>query len=996
MAKAQRPSLFTIPNHRAFADCLAQGVGMMIGDSPLVLAQAMILLPNQRARQAVLNAFVRLRGAGTLLPRLVVLGDDDIDAAGGGSIDRLGTADDMPPTIAPLHRLFLLSGLITRHKPDASTHERLRLAQQLAQAMDQLHYERIAFDRFSAQSDASGLSEHWQESYAMFEALLIEWPALLETMGLIDRADHRNRQYTALADLWTKSGLPARHVFAAGISTTAPAVADLLRAIVHQPGGYVVLPHCDLGMPDAHWDAIGSAKQGGGLQTHPQYAIKKLLDAMGYARGEVALWPGKSDFDGPSSRIFAARQMMLPAQFSAEWHADTKSSKATLPNVTAHVFKTPADEAQGIALMMRHALEMPGQTAALVTPDRGIARRVAEHLRRWDIVVDDSAGQPLTTTAAGDVIMSLAAVIGSNAAPVDLLAMLSNPMVRGPIAAGDDETSREVEAEVAARLTWLDQVRALDLALRGPRPAAGLPALRHALARAIERDASFANFWEDVETQLSPLISDGVARPMAHWLSAMLAVLRNWADDRLWTGQNGRAMSALFEDVIAQGDMTPTVKPHELAAVCKILLDSLVVHPPQGGHPRLYIWGLLEARLQRVDRMILAGLNEGQWPQLPSVDPWLAPAIRKQLNIDSVDRQIGLSAHDFTTALGAPAVALVRSERQGNAPTVASRFWLRIEALLGEKRALGCGPIDFAALSQTIDAPTAVVPLDRPYFAPPTDARPTRLGVTDVDVLRSDPFAFYARVALGLAALDRVDADPGPAWRGTRVHRALEQWLKQPVQTREQAERIWDDLLADPGVNPTVRTLWGPRVRLAIGWAADTIIAGKMDGRHPIESATERKGTATINGITISGVPDRIDRMPDGTLAIVDYKTGDGPPKAQEAAGYALQLGLLGWMAEQGVFTQKRAERVSVYEYWRLKKQRYSAGFGWTDPPFKSSAKASDDDAAVTADNFAAFAHQQLFDATDRWLHGDAAFVSRIAPKYVVGNGYDHLARLEE
>ena len=87
------------------------------------------------------------------------------------------------------------------------------------------------------------------------------------------------------------------------------------------------------------------------------------------------------------------------------------------------MFADDGQEAQGIALLMRHAIETPGRTAALVTPDRGLAERVAAALARWGISVDDSAGQPLSRTPPGALLLLLAK-LAADFDPVALVSLL--------------------------------------------------------------------------------------------------------------------------------------------------------------------------------------------------------------------------------------------------------------------------------------------------------------------------------------------------------------------------------------------------------------------------------------------------------------------------------------------------------------------------------------------------------------------------------------------
>ena len=263
--------------------------------------------------------------------------------------------------------------------------------------------------------------------------------------------------------------------------------------------------------------------------------------------------------------------------------------------------------------------------------------------------------------------------------------------------------------------------------------------------------------------------------------------------------------------------------------------------------------------------------------------------------------------------------------------------------------------------------------------------------MTEVDRLWADPFAFYARSGLGLFRWDGLDVDPTPAWRGTAIHEVLKRWLKAGVWTDDALESLASDLLNESGVNPVVRVLWKPRLLAPLMWAAQQVRVGKEEGREPILSATEVRGAMTIGPITLSGVPDRIDRLADGRLAVVDYKTGSGPKAAAVAAGYASQLGLLGLMAEDGAFTGQ-PESVSRFEYWRMNKK--SGQFGRVETPFP--ARKKDAEHTLDESNFVAFARERLSGAIALWLEGEEPFTARIKPEYTVGADYDQLMRLEE
>jgi ATP-dependent helicase/nuclease subunit B len=412
--------------------------------------------------------------------------------------------------------------------------------------------------------------------------------------------------------------------------------------------------------------------------------------------------------------------------------------------------------------------------------------------------------------------------------------------------------------------------------------------------------------------------------------------------------------------------------------------DGVAVRPGAGGHPRLFIWGLIEARLQRADLMILGGLNEGTWPALPAPDPWLAPKIRMELGMPGIERRIGLSAHDLASALGAPQVLLTRARRDARAPTIASRFWLRIETLTG---GLPLPAPRFDLLARAVDHVNALPDrAKRPRPCPPVADRPHSLSVTEVDRLSADPFAFYARAMLGLARLDPLDAEPTPAWRGTIIHDVLETWAKQDHYAPDALIRRMEHALDSPAIHTLTRLLALPRLIQAAEWIEAQVAHGREEGREPV--LAEERGEVKFAGITISGKADRIDRFADGSLAIVDYKTGSPPSTKQVANGYALQLALLSLIAEGGGFTGLRGTG-SAFEYWSLARDK-NRNFGKIVSP--CTGRSED---RIPADEFVARASAQFRTAIETWLTGNEPFTAKLRPEYAWGD-YDHLMRLEE
>jgi ATP-dependent helicase/nuclease subunit B len=897
MSDPQRVAVYAIPSHRSFADALAAGLIARFGKDTLGLASGRILLPNNRAVRAVTEAFVRASGGGLLLPRLIPIGDPDIGERIGGALEAVD-ADPVPPAVDPTERVLRLASIVGA---DGSA-EALRLAADLARTLDALLIEEIEPAQLrTAVAETSELARHWEKSLAKLELIYDRWPAILRAGGAIDLAERRNRLLHQLAERW-ESEPPPGFTVAAGITTAAPAVAAVVSRVARMPEGMVVLPGLLLGevFPNDEWDALGPDENGRGEATHPQYHLKLLLDRIGVARDEVQRWRWSGRGASPPARSRAVANAMAASDFSHKWQG-LRPAERRLSGIRVAELPDAASEAQSIALALRQALETPGKTAALVTPDRQLAGRVAALLRRWDIAADDSAGKPLSQMAAGTLLLGIASAAAEELAPVPLLALLKHPLVGG---------------EGEERAQWLDHVRRLDRALRGPRPPARLSGLDMLFA---EKDATRA--WSAVRERIAGL--DGILRePVAlSRLAVLLAeAAQTLAGEAAWRGPDGRMAADLIAELQASesaGRLTVTAE--DAVPLLRQFLDERAVRPPYGGHPRIFIWGLLEARLQRADLLVLGGLNEGVWPTLPAPDPWLPPKVRATLGMPTLEFRIGLAAHDFASALGAPEVLITRAKRDSRSPTVASRFLLRLEAISGGL------PRDLVLerITRALDDPGAARPVDRPAPSPPADQRPDRISVTAVDRLKADPFAFYASAILRLRELDPVDADHTARWKGEAVHKVFEEWLLHddcnPDKLRDRADR----LLGDAAIHPMLRALWAPRLLEAIDWIAALERSNQEAGRKPLKA--EITGEAPLAGITVHGRVDRIDRLPDGGLAIVDYKTGKPPSQKAVEEGFALQLGLLGLIGRAGGFEGVSGEP-EAFEYWSL--QRYRGGFG--------------------------------------------------------------------
>lgn len=979
------PQVYAIAAHRGFADALVAGLLPRYSEPELGLARLTLLLPSRRAARTVTEAFIRLSGNGLLLPRLAVVGDLDLDETLGSLLDPLGAGAAIPPAADPVRRWLRLAELLRLEERSESRAGAglLRRAFELGRTMDRLLVEDIAPEALLSErviGIVGELADHWRESTREFLAVQARWLSELAVRGEVDAPARRNLLFAHAARRWKESP-PSHPIVAAGVTSASPALARLLRVVSELARGAVILPDLDLGLDREQWDGLGTAGMPEAPDdppfgpedavTHPQYHLKLLLNRMGIARDEVQPWHRAGLAAAPPARSRAISNLFLPPSGSARWvglAADQRRLAGVRLMETAH----PGEEAQAIAVLIRQALEVPERRVALVTPDRGLAARVVAQLGRWGIEADDSAGQPLPQTAAGRLFLLLAETAAEDAAPVPLVALLTHPLVQ----AGE------------GRAAWLERARRLDLALRGPRPGPGLAPLAR-----IAAGQGLAAWWSEVEDVLAPLSALDGEPPLADMLEILVRAAEALCGIELWARADGRALAAFVEELRgAARDTGIRMEARELHAVLRDAMDRVAVRPPWGGHPRIAIYGLLEARMSRADLVICGGLVEGVWPARPAADSLLPPAVLRALGVPGADFRIGLSAHDLAAALGAPEVVLSWAQRDEGAPVIPSRFVLRVKAMLGSRLAEEHEEREAVRLARAIDVAPEAPACPRPMPMPSAEQRRVAISVTGLDRLRSDPYQFYASAILNLRSIDPLDAVPSPAWKGIAVHEILDRWHKggdPPGGLHGISAQVLDEMSA----HPLMRSLWRPRLVAALDWIDGEVARlREEEGRRAIE--TEVRGNMTLRGVRIHGRADRIDRLADGGLAIVDYKTGTPPSREMVRRGFSLQLGLVGLIAAAGGFAGVSGDPVE-FEYWSLgkdKDRRDDNGFGYVFRPFATKRAPN----GVAREEFLDLTRAYLEDAIDRWILGNDPFTARLNPDMGGFNDYDQLMRLDE
>ncbi len=955
------PRLYTIPPDAPFLDTLATAI--LNGDLPAAggaapdkadLARWTILLPTRRAVRALRESFLRVSSdTALLLPRIRALGDVDEDvlslSSSSGVSEDADLALDLPPAIGNLQRRLILTRLVLAWSMRiaslsdsaadggrATPAQAASLATQLAVLMDTLDTEQVSLDAL-AELVPERFADHWQRTLAFLEIVTEHWPKFLDEHQLMSPYARRNALMAAETER-LRAGPPDGPVIAAGSTATVPATAELLETVARLTDGAVVLPGLDLSLDEESWRAITAPVP---HPEHPQFGMQQFLARLGVSREEVAVL---GEGAGSGTRATLVSEVMRPAGTTDRWlgfsqEADLEPLAQALAGITRIDAPTEQDEAEVISLILRGAVEDEARTAALVTPDRTLARRVSARLERWGLKVDDSAGTPLAKTPPGAFADAVTEAVGSGFAPVPLLALLKHPLMR--------LGRRAADMRRVARLLEL-------AAFRQPATGRGIQAHRTAAARLHARAEqgeyvhpsiarlragdwkAVAALLDDLERAVAPLDEHfrhrGADVDLEVLTRCHIEVAQNLARDEtgsyaaLWRGAAGEALADLLEAVLTGDSAGLKIAPRDYPDFYRALVAGLPVRPHAPAHPRIFIWGPLEARLQCPDTVVLGGLNEGTWPATVESDPWLNRPMRAEIGLSAPERRVGLSAHDVAQLLGVENVFLTRSEKVAGAPTVASRWLLRLDAVLAALNLQDAiEPADpWVRWAGARDAAEPAKQITAPAPCPPTDARPTRLSVTRIETWMANPYAIFARDILKLYPLEALAGEPDAALRGSMVHDALMVFAQRhpkqlPPDIAAELVGIAHELFSEFGDQARVEAFWRGQMENFAAWFAASEPA-RREGVNAVHA--EVKGTLTLDSpvpFTLSARADRIDITEGGNLAIYDYKTGAPPSLTQVDKSYAPQLALEAAIATAGGFEGIAAAPVSRLAYIRAR-----------------------------------------------------------------------------
>lgn len=961
------PRVFAVPPGRDFAVEFVAGLRRRIaGQPPDAMAKVVVFLSTRRVRQGIRNEFAG--GSAGFLPRLRLVTDLATDPG----------FPDIPPPVSPLRRRLELSQavgkLLEGDRRFGSRTAIYDLADSLADLLDEMHAEGVSPDRIR-ELDVSEHSEHWARSLEFIDIVERHW-------GLNSQPDMQARQRLVverLVESW-RSNPPDHPVIVAGSTGSRGATQLLMQAVAGLPQGAVIVPCFDFEMPGQAWASMEDSTTG---EDHPQYRLKCLMDNLGLGAGSVAPWNRE---DGPvNARNRLVSLALRPAPVTDQWMTEGPALgqiREATEGLTLLEAPDPRQESVAIAIRLREAVEN-GERAALVTPDRELARRVAASLKRWSITPFDSSGEILLHTAPGRFLHAIADMLGNRPDPISLMSLLKNSMTH----AGQ------------GRRFHLRMTGILERGLRNREVGTGLTAVLDALHDRF-RSKPDENRWFGWLNAALDGISDVSAASLSEFaqLHEELAGQLGRGSQRKEGGISretvaGREALATFGELKADSDAAGRLDCADYTHLFRSIAARKLVWQEFSAHPLVSVWDTIDARMQSPDLVIAGGLNNGTWPAQPAPDPWLNRDMRREAGLLLPERKTGLHAHDFQQAISAGQVVLSRCTRTTDAPTVPSRWLSRLTGLLS---GLGTdGSESLAAMRargeellrrvRLMELPKErLEPEGRPEPRPPAEARPRRLSVTAIRTLITNPYEIYAKHVLGLWEQNPLGDGSDSQGRGTVVHTILQRFIAETGNDINEctADRLME--IAEREFNSVdlpvhARRFWHAQLKRI----SDEYVRQERERRNrALPWLQEERGAHEFPdiGFTLTARADRIDRK-GRTFILYDYKTG-AIPNASQIARYDKQIPLTAIMIERGGFGGSDVGTVTQSAY-------IGVGREAQEREVKRKGKEGTDLFAEDWDNLKRMMAAYLDEST--------AFIARRNPAARdFGQAYHHLARFGE
>ncbi len=859
--------LYTAPPGCATIKAIARSLAEITGGDAQALRECLILLPTRRAIRALEEELLNHFSVPTvLLPKIMAIGDIELPPEDEES-------GRLPPrSINGLERIASLMPYVEKHGLGGGRFEGAwRMAQEIAKLLDLLQTEDLAVDSLSVLLKESDVAEQWQRYGQVFEVIAREWLDDLARHKRINAAAGRSLRIETLMEIW-EDAPPQASVWLIGSTGSIPAVRRLMKQILSLPQGAVMLPGLDTRLSDAAWAAINDA--------HPQAILKETITALNYDRREILSWP-----DCDASPAILDRHDWLSAALSpfpkpyAPQHAN---------DISLMVANTAQEEAEAITeYCLWHFEAQPDKSLVIMTNDNGLTSKLLPLLEAYRISLDPSAGLQLQDTSFGQGLSLFLRLLSPSASYLDLWTLLKheNFIPGWPMA----------EREAVLTLQEDDVLR---------KPLYRPDGLDGVLALLPDKHAG------KLKEARTKIVGQ---KPLAGWAAFLANEIALHFALRAATDKLAYEETMKCLDTLATLPLSHDLSYEDAIGPLRDQLLQIGLRLPHQPGRVVHILGTMEARLINADTVIMAGLNEGKWPDMPQPSPFLSRGMRHQLGVPDSERHAALSGHDFQQAFLMPRVVLSYAMRDDSTPVLPARWLMRLKAVTP--------PADWDEITQRGDSflhqrkarhtPQRFIPAQPPAPVITQNQIVFPLFVTQLETWRNDPYSFWAKHVCHLRRKEPVFAEISAADKGTLWHKIFKAFAEgfDAAMDDKAAFALFDtcvgQILDEDHIPLAKRRVWRKRLESAV----PSFIQFERARRAYSTPILEKKWTGDIGPYTISAKADRVDETLDNTYMLADYKTGEAPAGIDVTNGYACQLSALALIMKNNV---TRLEYVTI------------------------------------------------------------------------------------
>lgn len=965
--------IYNVSAKNSLVDFLAERFFEQYKSSPEKLTEVLFLLPSRRACANLREAFVRYNGKNpTILPEIRTLFDSEDDLFYSFNNNNLNL--NLKPSVSHLYRSFIFTKMLLQTPQkwglgSISTAQAYALAENLSDLIDRAYENELNFNDLK-NIVREEYAEHWQQILQLLAIITQFWPQILDDKQYSDARQNQIISLYKQIEFW-KNYPPKRKIVIAGTTAGFPVLKELLKTVYDFENSEIYLYELDTYLSDEDWEKID--------ENHPQFELKELLEFLHLKRHDIIA----CDTSEISQKQRFVSEIMRPSATTAEWQkiVHNKFDVADLNYLKILNCDDMRQEAYAIALIMRNTLETPEKTVALVTPDRNLARRVVTELKRWNIIADDSSGQPLHLTALGIYLRLIINVLEQNFSKTSMLALLKHPFTKCSMPA---EKYKIMVYHIEQK--WRNDKYAEDLT-------------------------------EDEETLLSTLygclkgLNDLYIAPTLnlrqmfeeHIKTAekLADTAEKTGDKIIWRKEDGITAAKFVSDFVLDADILGNIASNDYGRLLEIMLSEQTVRVKFGQHPRIKILGPIEARLQKFDVTIIGEANEGKWPQVMPADMWMSRPMKKELKMPLPERAVGISASDFAHLLSGDEVYITRAEKDNGTPSAKSRWLLRLETVLAanfadlEQKQIKQAysfiyDSKYTSLAKNFERaePDEIEKhkIKAPAPTPPLYARPRQMSAGTFSLWMADPYIIYARYILKLYPLEKLDKPLGAVEYGNFIHEILYRFNSKysaayppKNQAVEQLNIIAQNLFEEWQIPPETAAFWIADVKNAVEWIVNQEIKHRENIKFIYNEVEGKTALETKGGeFIIKARADRLEENDDGSLNIIDYKTGSIPSANMVKKGFAPQLPVEALIALSGGFANLKNKEIHSLSYWKINDK---------------IVDFADKTALETIEN----AKKRIIDLIDDFDNPDTPYYSHPDPAHASKNSdYDHLSRYAE